>query len=509
MGKKRKYTLVCKCINSAILIFTALYFLFIPGLLVLYYSQDSNIAGKGIPKIAWRLHKDLTPRLEGWARQRVASKKAEIDKLFDVYDVPRTEWAMFSCVYYLWATENLQSAWEADRSLSRRQPRKHAREAIEAAVELIMDPVHHDWVRFHWGADYMHEENVFFRSLIIAGLTSYETLVEDSKYTSTLRDQVDTLAAELDASPHGVLEDYPAECYPIDVFVAIACIKRADEVLGTDHSEFIERSVRAFEGDMLDSRGLIPYLMEDETGRLLGPSRGVGNSYTLIFARELWPKRAKEWYRKYEKHFWQERWWAAGFREYPKQVEPELENYVDVRTIYDVDAGPIIGGFSPAANAFGMAAAKVNGRFDHAYTLSSQVIAASWPLPDGGLLGPRFISSREHAPYIGEACLLFFFSQHPHPTAQIVRGGHWPGCVYIALAFYLGLGALLLLAVVCGLYKYLRNRDSLETPHPQFQFIVWAILIAGGGIILGQGCLAYGTLAILLAQLLPRIKKQG
>ena len=31
------------------------------------------------------------------------------------------------------------------------------------------------------------------------------------------------MCAALDASPTGLLEDYPSECYPIDVVCCIAC----------------------------------------------------------------------------------------------------------------------------------------------------------------------------------------------------------------------------------------------------------------------------------------------
>lgn len=171
--------------------------------------------------------------------------------------------------------------------MSSEEPRVYARETIEAAVDLILDPAHHTWVIQHWGINYMHNENVFFRSLIIAACTSYENLIDDGKHLDILRDQVDSLATELDASRLGVLEDYPDECYPIDVLAAIACIKRTDPLLGTDHSAFVVRALRGFSGRMVDSRGLPPYLIDDETGEHYGPSRGIGNSYVLIFAQEL------------------------------------------------------------------------------------------------------------------------------------------------------------------------------------------------------------------------------
>ena len=58
--------------------------------------------------------------------------------------------------------------------------------------------------------------------LLIAGLDSYERLSEDRQYHALLREQSDTLARELDASPHGVLDDYPHQAYSVDVLLAYA-----------------------------------------------------------------------------------------------------------------------------------------------------------------------------------------------------------------------------------------------------------------------------------------------
>ena len=156
-------------------------------------------------------------------------------------------------------------------------------------------------------------------------------------------------------------------------------------MLGTDHSAFVARAARGFQGEMLDAYGLPPYVADPATGALCDTSRGVGNSYVCIYAPELYPDLARQWFESYETNFWQKRIGAAGFREYPRN-RPGAEQFLD----YDVDAGPIIAGFSPAANAFGLAAARVNGRFDLAWPLAGQVLAASWPLPDGSLLGRAF-----------------------------------------------------------------------------------------------------------------------
>jgi hypothetical protein len=140
--------------------------------------------------------------MEPWARERVASGVAASVPL---YDVPQTEWPIFSAVFFLNATEAL-----AEQGVDVR----YAMPSVEAARDLIMDPLHHTWVRTHWGSDYLHDHNVFFRSLLIAGLTSYEALTRNGRDVAFLRDQVETLAADLDASPHGVLEGLPGRDLP-------------------------------------------------------------------------------------------------------------------------------------------------------------------------------------------------------------------------------------------------------------------------------------------------------
>ncbi|MFZ4397316.1 MAG: DUF6688 family protein [Kiritimatiellia bacterium] len=424
-----------RLVYAGVLVAGAFYLFLVPGVMVCVNLCDPALREPGIPRQAWRLHRTLVPRFTAWAQERIASGRAGH---LPLHDVPSTEWPIFGSVFYLWSTEALQAEWEK-QDPARRGPAPvvYARPAIDAAIAVILDPVHHTWVRQHWGDDYLHKPNCFFRSLLIAGVTSYTHLTGDRQHLPLLRDQVVTLCAALDASPTGLLEDYPGECYPIDVICSLACLQRAAALLDLDVRDFMTRARRAFTGPMLDSHGLPPYVVDYRTGQVFECSRGTGNSHTLIFAPELWPDLARDWYTAYEKQFWQDKGWATGFREYPRDAgKPE--------TFFEIDAGPIIRGFSPAANAFGLAATRRNGRFDHAYTLAAQVITASWPLPNGTLLGCRILSSvgGSHAPYLGETALLFHLTQNPIAGVSVTRGGHLPLLVWIGLAFYFGVGGL-------------------------------------------------------------------
>ena len=124
---------ICHYGNTAVLAFFSLYFFLLPCLIaVRALLWDSGLRGREMPRTAFRLHRALTPRYEQWARRRLASGAAS--KL-GRQDISGTEWPLFGSVFYLWATESLQEAWEKDRSLSPQAPKRYALDAIEAAAE--------------------------------------------------------------------------------------------------------------------------------------------------------------------------------------------------------------------------------------------------------------------------------------------------------------------------------------------------------------------------------------
>ena len=258
--------------NMIVLIVLTIVFLLWPIAYSLSVFTSGALSSGEISEFAYDWHESLSKNMGPWARERVSSGRAEN---LSTSDVAGTEWPMFSAVFYLWATEALQET-ALERNLPEAdQPSHYAMQSIRAATDLIADPGHAAWVRKHWGEDYLEKENLFYRMLLISGLTSYQKLSGDSVYESLLRSQVTSLANELDASPFGLLDDYPGECYPIDILPAIAAIKRADEVLGTDHSEIVARAIRGFQADRLDSStGLPAYMADSKTGKGQGWARG-------------------------------------------------------------------------------------------------------------------------------------------------------------------------------------------------------------------------------------------
>jgi hypothetical protein len=489
---------ICRYFNAAVLILFSSFFFLIPGATVVHDLSDPNIRSAGIPQSAWRLHRTLTPKYERWAKERLDSTRATE---LSTNNVSGTEWPLFGSVFYLWATESLQDAWEKNNPVGV-APKVYARGAIEAATRLVIDPKQANWVKTHWGENYLKRENVFYRMLVIAALTSHARLTDDKQYLPLLKNQVDSLSAELDASPHGLLDDYPGECYPGDVLTVISMIQRADKVLGTDHSAFVSRAIRGFQDKALDRRGMVPYMADAPLGYADDSARGCGNSYVSLFSPEIWPEQARKWYSLYTQYFWQESWTCVGFREFPND-EPGNDWYIDV------DSGPVLKGFGCAACAFGVGAARVNGHFEQAYPLTTEMLVTSWPLPNGTLLFPRLLSNATDAPYIGEAGILFNLTRLPPEGTPIKTGGSIPGFVLIFLALQFGMGLILLAATILSLRQWRKHYPSLILRWPRIQLGIWVGLLLATIILLFFDKMLIAILFLVCTQLFPRYKQMS
>ena len=480
--------------NAGLRIVAALVIFLAPVFLVVGDLRDPALGAAEIPKAAWRLHRALTPRLERWANARLKSGRA---RELTTDNISGTEWPLFGAVFYLWATESLQDAWTSKPSLAPVAPKDYAAGAISAAARLVIDPAQAHWVRLHWGSNYLSTENVFYRMLVISALTSHARLTGDRQHLPQLREQVETLSAELDRSPYGLLDDYPHECYPGDVLTAIAMVRRADVVLGTDHSAFVQRALRGFQDGRLSPNGLVPYSADARTGRPLVPSRGCGNSYVSLCAPEIWPEPARLWYDGYARHFWQETWLGAGFREFPKEL-------AGMNWYMDVDAGPVLAGYGFAACAFGVGAARVNGHFEHAFPLAAEMLTAAWPLPGAHLLLPRLLSNAADAPYLGEAAVVFVLTRLPTPGTAVHAGGRVPGLCYVGLALQSLVGLALLGHAARTLRRLRRGEAPVEPPALRLQLWLWGGLLASAVVAAVLGWLSLALVAFLLSQLLPR-----
>lgn len=473
----------------------ALYFFVSPVWLVMRGVGDPGLSSDGIPRAAWKLHASLSDRYVDWVAERLAEDGgAKVHQ----YNISGTEWPVFGSLFYLQATEALQEAWE-ERPATAEAPAVYARDAIVAATELLLDKGHASWVIKHWGEDhYMTQDNVFYRMLRIGGMTAYTKLLGDEKYLLQLREETESLVRSIDESPAGLLNDYPDECYPGDVMMAWLAIQNADRLLSTDHSAQIQRGLRGFQAPCVDSRGLPPYLALRDNGGPIGPARGCANAYMGFTAPHLWPEDAKTWYDAVETHYWRERHGIVGFLEFP---EDERKDWY-----MDVDSGPVIDGFSTSGSAFGVGAARANGRFDHAYPLALEMLATCWALPGGTLVGPRVLSDATDAPLLGEACILFNLTRRAAPGVEIRTGGGIPPYVFGWLAFY-ALGGVFIAGISLRDMLRVCRGEMLRVPFGQVQVLLAVSAAIGSGLCIAGGMPVIGLLLLLPALALPSFRR--
>jgi len=397
--------------------------------------RDPALAGPAPAQQSWRWHRALTPAFAAWAQQRRGDPAVA---RLPLQDIAGTEWPLFGAVFYLRATENLDRAWaEAPHGP---RPAEYARAAIDAAADLLADPAQSGWVQRHWGADdYLRRENVFFRMLLIDALATQWRLTGRTPHATLLRTQVESFAAELAQSSTGLLADYPGQTFPADVAAAWHAIRRADPVLGTDHAGQMTAGLRAFRGALAPELGLPPYAWFGEGDPEPTEVRGCANAWLLHHAPFLWPAQARDWQQRHAGLFWQRGRWFAGYREFARGSGDEW--------YADVDSGPVIAGLGTSATAFGLGAARSVAADAQAEAIALQMVALSWPLPNGRLLLPRLLSDASDAPLLGEAAIVYNLSQPAAPgfTAEPVKERRVPWIVWLMLVVLLGMGGAALL----------------------------------------------------------------
>jgi len=420
-------------LGSAILLIT-LWCVAVPFATTIFYALTDKGLRSSVPsKFAMRLHQSVSEQLPRYVAERIASGKA---MTLGPALIEATEWPVYGAFFYLLATENLHQDWAAGAFPDSRDPALSGAPAIDASLRIILDEGHAHWVKEYWGENYLTEPNCFYRMLVIGSLTAHHNLTGDTAHLPLLRQLTDDLAADIDASPFGLVDDYPGQCFPADVAVAIAMIRHADTALATDRREWSEHALARL---LANFSGALPsYTSSASSGHALTPSRGCTNGFFFTFARHIDRATADVLYANYVERFWQKTSLASGWREFPN----DLRGVDDSRTYLDPDSGPVVGGFGTSATGLGLGAARLHGDHQRAGELGAQLIVTSLPFPNGHLFVPSLVGNRQHAPYFPELVILHQLSLSTSGPAP--GNASLPWSVWLVLAVEFTVGVLLL-----------------------------------------------------------------
>lgn len=417
--KLRVRTLI-EALGTAGAVVVALCFFFYPGVMLVKLAHDPGIQRDGQPADFHLGFQRTAQRFRAWAEDYLESRRAESTL---AADVAGTEWPLFGTVFFLLSAEELIKQGKIQRN-------EELMSAMSLALKVVMDPSTATWVRQKWGDNYKNQGNVFYRMLVLHGLTSYERATLDQRYRAVQEDQARRLADELMAAPHKLADDYPGECYPTDVLWAVAAIQRA---LGEAAAPLVADIMRVLDTRFRTKHGVPAFSVDSKSGEIYQGSRGSGNSGILCLAGELDPELAQGWYDSYAKHHWKDGV-LSGFREVP----------LGDPAVMDVDSGPVVLGIGSVASLFGIGAARANGRFDHASKLTQQVLAVSWPTPFGLLVPGAMGWLAADGWCFGELALSFAMTRPTYAAVTRPHDGAVPELVWVMCAFYFGVGGLIL-----------------------------------------------------------------
>ena len=421
----------------------AIFFLFYPAAVTVRLALDAQFRRTGESALTVTWFESVAARYESWAGRFLQSRFAaglELD------NVAATEWPMFGSVFFLVTAEDLQRQGRIDATCG------VLRRAVDKAAEVVVSPDTASWVRQKWGPGYLERENLFYRMLLILGLSSFENITGDTRHHEIMSRQRAQLAAELTAAPRHLLDDYPGECYPTDILWAVTALQRAARLDGTNYDDLARSLMTAFDGSLRAPEGLPGFQADAASGRLLQNARGCGNSGILIFAPELDPVIASKWYQNYEARYWKTSAWLSGFSEMPRGSR---------NGFMDVDSGPVWFGLGSVASAFGIGAARASGRLDHAVPLTLEAVACSWPTPFGTLLPGLMGHLAARGACLGDVALLFSMTR-PVGSDVVPFTGPIPRVVWLLPVIWITLGILIVVGEIPGLRREWRRQARVQ-----------------------------------------------
>ncbi len=284
LGKKGQvWKLGFQLAVSAAVIVLALALFVYPAITICAVVMDPQLRQTGESRFVPEWFESAAPRFISWANMYLDTNYGQS---VSHDNIPATEWPMFGAVFVLVTAEDLQRQGKIDAR------RGTVREAVDKAAEIVASPATGTWVKTKWGDGYREKENVFYRMLLILGLSSYETITGNTQYREMMSHQRLTLADELAGAKLHLRDDYPGECYPADMLWAVAAIQRAARLENTRHDELAASLIAAFDGPLKAPEGLPAFQANSRSGLMI-QGRAVVPTRAYSCLPPNWTRRSR------------------------------------------------------------------------------------------------------------------------------------------------------------------------------------------------------------------------
>ena len=236
------------------------------------------------------------------------------------------------------------------------------------------------------------------RSLFLDGevalmLAVRRVVEEKPAYRTQLTARIEVMLDRMKRSKAHVAESYPDECWLFDNVLALAAIRIADKLDGTDHSAFLRDWVATARAKLLHPEtGLLVSSFTTDGAHLDGPE-GSSIWMTAHALRLIDEDFARDQYRRARKELGRELMGFAWSREWPKSWKNPM----------DVDSGMVIPVLEVSAGGSGLAfvGASSFGDADYLDKLQTTLDFAAFPMRRAGHV--QYCASNQ----VGDAVLLY------------------------------------------------------------------------------------------------------
>jgi hypothetical protein len=237
------------------------------------------------------------------------------------------------------------------------------------------------------------ERSLFVDSEIALMLAMRRLIEEKPGYHEPMRHRIDAIIERMRRSKALVAESYPDECWLFDHCVALAAIRLADHLDGTDHSAFLREWLAKARQDLIDPKtGLLVSSSTTQGAHLDGPE-GTSIWMAAHCLRLVDEDFALDQYQRARQELGRELCGFAWSREWPASWQGPQ----------DIDSGAVVPLLDISAGGSGLAFVGASSFGDTAFlsTLHTTLEFAGFPKRDSGRL--RYCASNP----VGDAVMLY------------------------------------------------------------------------------------------------------
>ncbi len=194
---------------------------------------------------------------------------------------------------------------------------------------------------------------------LVLGL--HRSVVPESRYADLNNRITAALVRRLRAAPHGGLETYPEELYPLDNAAVLGSILLHQRLTGTDHRDVTEPMLARYRQAWRDpNSGLLYQALSHRSGQPVDYPRASGTALAAMLLSYGDRAIARTLYQSVRDHCHDSLLGFGYINEYA-HGSPHGSG--------DVDSGPLIFGISPSASGFMLASARMFGDRDEFISL--------------------------------------------------------------------------------------------------------------------------------------------